>query len=87
MPADTPILDGDVGLDDAPVVEDQGVGDDRVRRVGAGGLGLSHAVADHLAAAELDLLAVDRVVLLDLDEQLRIGQAHAVADVGPNMPA
>ena len=42
-------------------------------------LALAHAVADHLAAAELHLLAVGREVLLDLDEQLGVGQPHAVA--------
>jgi hypothetical protein len=44
-------------------------------------LALPHAVADHLAAAELHLLAVDREVVLDLDPQLGVGQAHAVADI------
>ena len=45
-------------------------------------LRLAHAVADHLAAAELHLLAVDREVLLDLDEELGVGEAHAVAGGG-----
>ena len=45
-------------------------------------LALAHAVADHLAAAELDLLAVDRVIALDLDQQLGVAQAHAVAGGG-----
>jgi hypothetical protein len=40
---------------------------------------LCHAVADHLAAAELDLLAIDRAVGFDLDEELGVGEAHAVA--------
>ncbi len=43
---------------------------------------LTLAVADHLAAAELHLLAVDREVLLDLDDQLGVGQADAVARGG-----
>ena len=42
-------------------------------------LALAHAVADDLAAAELHLLAVDGAVALDLDDQLGVGQAHAVA--------
>ena len=46
-------------------------------------LGLAHAVADHLAAAELDLLAVDRAVALDLDDELGVGEAHAVAGRRP----
>jgi hypothetical protein len=33
---DAPVLDADVGLDDAPVVQDQGVGDDQIRHLGAG---------------------------------------------------
>jgi hypothetical protein len=45
-------------------------------------LRLAHAVADHLAAAELDLLAVDRVVAFDLDHQAGVGQADAVARGG-----
>ena len=42
-------------------------------------LALPHAVADHLAAAELHFLAVDGEVLLDLDPQLGVGEPHAVA--------
>ena len=42
-------------------------------------LALAHAVADHLAAAELDLVAVDGVVGLDLDDELGVAEAHAVA--------
>src|SRR3979490_62507 len=41
-------------------------------------LPLPHAVADHLAAAELDLLAVDRAVALDLDNELGIGQTQPI---------
>src|SRR5439155_14083393 len=62
----------DIALDDAPVIEHDGVGDDEVEhalaRGGAGGL--AHAVANHLAAPELDLVAVDGEVALDLDEEL-----------------
>jgi hypothetical protein len=47
---------------------------------------LRHAVADGLAAAELDLLAVaagaQRVVVLDLDQQVGVGQADPVSDGG-----
>ena len=78
---DTAGRDRDVGLDDAPVVDDQRVGDDGIRgAVGIGQLALTHAVADGLAAAELDLLAIDRVVPFDFDEQLGIGEADAIAD-------
>ena len=78
---DAAVPEADVGLHDAPMVEDQRVGDDGVDgALRARALALAHAVADHLAAAELHLLAVDRVVLLDLDEELGVGQPHPVAD-------
>src|SRR5258706_481883 len=71
---DAAVPEADIGFDDAPMVEDQGVGDHRVDgALGAGPLALPHAVADHLAAAELDLLAVDRAVGFDLDDQLGVG--------------
>ena len=68
--ADDPaVLDSDVGLDHAPVVEDQRVGDHHVHDLRRRLLALPHAVSDHLAAAELDLVTVDGAVFLDLDEQ------------------
>ena len=84
---DAPALQADVGLDDAPVVDDQRVRHHAVHRpLRAGPLRLGHAVADGLAAAELDLLAVaasaQGVVLLDFDDQVGVGQANAVADGG-----
>ncbi len=45
-------------------------------------LRLPHAVANHLAAAELHFLAVDRVVLFHLRDERGIGEPHAVADRG-----
>ena len=77
---DLAVLDADVGLDDAPVVEDQRVGDDGVdRALLVGDLALPHAVADHLAAAELHLLAIGGEVLLHLDDEVGVGEPHAVA--------
>ncbi|MNG27657.1 hypothetical protein D3C84_1128110 [compost metagenome] len=64
------------------MVDDQRVGQHQVHAFGRQHLALAHAVADHLAAAELDLLAVDREVPLHLHPQLGVGQAHAVADGG-----
>src|SRR4029077_9734155 len=81
---DAAALDADIGLDDAPVVENDGVGDDGVDgALGAGTLRLPHAVADHLAAAEFNFLAVDRAVGLDLDDQFGVGQSQPVADRRP----
>ena len=81
--ADIAFLDGDVGLHDAPVVDDQRIGDDGIgRALPVGDLGLAHAVADHLAAAELHLLAVDGEILLHLDDEIGIGEPHPVAGGG-----
>src|SRR5712691_5031775 len=82
--ADIAFLDGDVGLHDPPVVDDQRIGDDGVgRALLVGDLRLPHAVADYLAAAEFHLLAIDGEVLFDLDDQIRVGQPHPVAGGGP----
>jgi hypothetical protein len=48
--------------------------------VAAGTLRLTHAVADDFATSEFDLLAIGREVLLHLDDELGIGEAHLVAD-------
>ena len=80
---DAAIAQADIGLHDPPPIEDQGVGDHRVHRpVGAGGLGLTHPIADHLAAAELHLIAVNGEILLHLEDQLGVGEAQAVAGGG-----
>jgi hypothetical protein len=61
------------------MVEDHGVGDDGVDgALGAGRLPLPHPVADDLAAAELDLLAINRAVALDLDDEVGVRQANPV---------
>ena len=76
---DHAVLDRDVGLHDPPVIEDRRVGDDGVDRPPrARDLALSHAVANDLAAAELHLLAIGGEILLDLDEQLRVREPHAI---------
>jgi hypothetical protein len=79
-PGDSSVLDADVCLDDPPVVNDERVGDHRVRDLRVRTLALSHAVADHLAAAEFHFLAVDGVILLDFDPQFGIREPHTVAD-------
>ena len=85
--ADDPAAaDADVALDDAPVVEDDGVGDDEIELRFGGRVGqrrLALAVADDLAAAELHFLAVDREVLLDLDDQSVSARRMRSPVVGP----
>jgi len=77
---DTAVLQADIGFDDAPVVDDQRIGDDGVdRAIGARHLALAHAVADDLATAELHLVAIGGEILLHLDEQFGIGEPHLVA--------
>ena len=74
------VLDADVGFDDAPMVENERVGDDGVdRALLVGDLALPHAVADHLAAAEFHFFAVGGEILFDLDDQIGVGEPHAVA--------
>src|SRR4051812_17628695 len=64
---DFSVLDSNVALHDAPVIENDGVGDDGIdSALPAGDLRLTHAVADHLAATELHLLAVRGEVFLNL---------------------
>ena len=61
---DPPVAQADVGLHDAPVVEDDRVGDDGVEgALARGWRRLRHRLADRLAAAEDRLLAADREVL------------------------
>ena len=45
-------------------------------------LRLAHAVADHLAAAELHLLAIGGEILFDLDDQIGVGKPHSIAGGG-----
>ena len=79
---DPALPDADVALDDPPVVDDHRVGDDQVAVRRAHRLverALVLPVPDRLAAAEDRLLAVVGVVVLDLDDQLGVGQPDAVA--------
>ena len=77
---DAVAFEPDVGFDHAPVIEDERVGDDGVdRALLVGDLALPHAVADHLAAAELDLLAVAAEILFHLDDDVGVGEPHPVA--------
>ena len=77
--ADAAVADADIGFDDTPMVDNDRVGDDGINRTfGTGRLALPHAVADDLAAAELDFLAVDRAIAFDLDDELGIGQPQPI---------
>src|SRR5260370_37617336 len=70
-----------MGLHISPVIENEGVGDDRINgALAAGTWGLTHAIADDFPASELHLLAICREVLLHLDDEVGIREAHLVAD-------
>ena len=80
---DSAVPDAHVGLDDAPVVEDDDVGDDGVEgsvRAGAGRL--EHRLTDRLAPAEDRLVAADGAVLLDLHPEVGVTEADLVTDRG-----
>jgi hypothetical protein len=78
---DAPVAQPDVRLDDAPVVQHQGVGDHRVRRPArARQCRLGHRLPDRLAAAEDRLLAAEGQVLLDLDPEVGVGEPDLVTD-------
>src|SRR4030095_15775705 len=77
---DPAVLDREVALDDPPPVDDQCVGDHRIRDVLRQPLALAHAVANHLAAAEFHLFAVDREIALHLDHEIGVGEPDTVAD-------
>src|SRR5271165_708487 len=82
--ADAAVADADIGLNDPPVIQNHGIGDDGVDgTVGAGRLPLPHAVANDLAAAEFDLLAIDRAIALDFDDEVGIGEAQPIAGRRP----
>src|SRR5690606_39052647 len=72
-------LDADVGLVDAGPVDHERVRDDDVEGLGIAGAGeLPHAIAEHLAAAELALVAVDREVAFDLGDEPGVAAPYAV---------
>src|SRR5260370_4901787 len=75
----TSVPNCNIGFHNSPVIENQRVGDDRINRaLSAGTLRLTHAVADDFPASELHLLAIDREVLLHLDDEVGIREAHFV---------
>ena len=83
-PGNTAALEPYVGLDDPPVIDDQGIGTTQssTTSVPLDPLALSHAIPDHLAAAEFYLFAVDGKVPFDLYPEVGVGQPDAVSHRG-----
>ena len=78
---DPAVADADVGLDDAPVVEDDRAGDDRVRRaLGAGGPATGPSTRGSPCRRRRRPRRRRRAaVLLDLDQQVGVGEPDPVA--------
>jgi len=79
---DTSILNPNIAFHDAPVIDNQRVCDDEVERairsLARGATALPHTIANDLASAESDLIAIYGEIFLYLDQQFRIRQAHPV---------
>ena len=74
------VLDADVRFVEPGPVDDERVGDDAVERVFFGyARRLTHAVAQHLAAAEFAFVAIHGVVALDFGDEIRVAEPHPIA--------
>ena len=79
---DPPVFDANIGFDDPPVIDDQGIGQHQIHAPGGKHLSLAHTVADHFATAEFDLFAVGGQIIFDLDPQFGVRQANFIAGGG-----
>ena len=80
-PNNAAIPDANVGFHNAPVIQNDGVGDDEIKGAtrACRGWRLPHPIPNDFAAAELGFLPRRRQVALDLDDQFRVGQTDFVA--------
>ena len=77
------VLQANIGLHNAPVVNDRGIGDDSIdSTIGPRHLRLAHAITDDLAAAEFHLFAIEGEILFNFDEQLGVREANTIAQCG-----
>src|SRR5262245_65390280 len=83
-PNDTPVLDPDIRLDDAPIIENDSVRHDRIESAArtGGPSRLPHPVPQHLASAENGFIPVRREVFFNFDEQLCVCEPDTVAHSG-----
>ena len=84
----TTVLDADVTFNHTPVIQYQRVGDHQIHRRFTVGwiiqhLALTHAITDHLTAAEFHFIAIDGEVFFYLNPQVGITQADFVANGRP----
>lgn len=79
-PHDNPILDANIRLEDPTPVKHQRIHDNQVRALVVRTTSrLPDPITQRLPTTERALVAVSRVVLLDLDAQIRRPQTHRVA--------
>ena len=78
----TPILDPNITLDNPPMIDNQGVGDDEIECAwclfSGSAAALAHPITNNFAAAKGNLITIGSEIFLHLDNQFRISQAHAV---------
>mmetsp|Transcript_4918 Transcript_4918/g.11772 ORF Transcript_4918/g.11772 Transcript_4918/m.11772 type:complete len:412 (-) Transcript_4918:759-1994(-) len=76
---DHPILDPNVALVDACVIDHEGVGEDAIERIfGIAPRHLAHRLPQNLATPKLALIAVGRKILLDFSNQSCVSQLHLI---------
>ncbi len=70
---DAAIPEADIGLDDAPPIKNEGIGNHGVNgAVSPGGLGLAHPITNHLSAAKFHFIAVGGEVLLHFKDEFGV---------------
>ncbi len=71
-----------IGFNNAPVIENQGIGNQGIDCFSTQPLALTHAVSNHLATAKLHFIAVAGVIFFDFDKKFGVTQTHPVANGG-----
>jgi hypothetical protein len=80
---DSAVLDPDIRFQDPAVIDNNSIGDHGVDGFLGGSLGLAHPISDYFATPKFYFFSVNRRVLLYLDKQLRVGQAHSITGGWP----
>src|SRR5438552_1465009 len=71
----------DIPFDDPPMIHNDSIRNQRVEHSlrTSRAAGLTHAVTDHLPAAELALIPINGIIMLNLCPQLGICQANGIS--------
>jgi hypothetical protein len=81
------VFDTEIRFNNAPVIDDECVGDHQIHRHRGINPALPHAVADDLAATEFDFITVNRAICLYFQKQAAIAQTQRSPVVVPNISA